>query len=93
MDVEEKDLTDFYNEVPVEPRAVQDAIFQILLTLQTRFGLDMMQSHIVIAPRHLNELLAVEKKRPDWMLLTLRQFLLKQVISGNLHYSAERVEL
>lgn len=87
------DITEYYNEVPVEPHALQDALFQILLTLQTCTGLDLMESDVAIAPRHVNELLAVHKKRPDLMLLTLQQCWAKQVVFGNLCYSAERHEL
>ena len=72
-------VIDFYNEVPQDAHAMQDAIFQILLRYQTVFGDEMMEKDIAIAPRHVNEMLAQDRENPDWMLNTLE--LLVEVIS------------
>ena len=73
------DVIDFYNEIPQDACAMQDAIFQILLLYEEVCPGEIMETDIAIAPRHVNEILAQNREYPEGMLDTLELFL--EVIS------------
>lgn len=67
------DITDvigFYNTVPKESHALQDAIFQILLHIQASAGITIMEHTIKIAPRHVNAILKATRDNARLMLDT-----------------------
>ena len=68
------DVIEFYNKVPTEYHAVQDAIFQIMLRKESSYGFWIINPEIAIAHRHVNEILAQDSNRPDWNLKTLKLF-------------------
>ena len=86
-------IVDLYNNVPVVSGALQDALFQVLQSMAEEFDFDILGSHIVVAPRHVNEKLNRLREAPDEKLHLLHSVVEKEVISGNLHSSAETLAL
>ena len=75
------DVIDFYNNIPEESPAVQDAIFKLLLLFKEFTNLDIMDTGygMKIAPRHVNAFLEEVHDDPDYMLCSLKKIVSSQV--------------
>ena len=79
QDSETDHVINFYNSIPEESPAVQDAIFKVVLMFQARFGMAIMREGINISPRHINALLEPLGRNPTYMLSILQDCVRLQV--------------